>query len=156
MKHRHFFLLQKGKNGLTLGFRAKYHDTLLRRFDSDQTPNLIDDGSRFKRLGEIRIDPFKGGALLGLVFALMLSVSACGTTASQLVPLPETSPADTAVVQSGKHAASAIRSLELYRHFADLVAGERFIKFVIDVKKKQALELILLLIGFIRDLREGE
>ena len=77
--------------------------------------------------------------MLGLVFALMLSVSACGTTASQLLPLPQTSPEDAAVVQSGKHAAPAVRSLELYRHFADLVAGERFIKFVIDVKKNQMI-----------------
>jgi hypothetical protein len=68
-----------------------------------------------------------------LIFALWL-LGACATSTSERKPLPTSSPQDESVVQSGKHSASAVRSLQLFKHFSDAVAGERFVKFVVDVK----------------------
>lgn len=72
-----------------------------------------------------------------VLLLLLGQLAACQATGSGLQPLRQTSVADAAIIASGGHSTHAVESSALFMHFSDMVAGERFIKFVVDVKKDQ-------------------
>ena len=67
-----------------------------------------------------------------IVGLLLFCISACAT--GQSAGYPERTAVDDAILRSQAVSAFAIRSKSLFRHFADTVAGERFVKFVVDLK----------------------
>ncbi len=56
------------------------------------------------------------------------------TAKPSLAPLPQTDPRDKAVLDSGRVWAPAVHSLALFDRFSEGVAGERFLKFLVDLK----------------------
>jgi len=71
-------------------------------------------------------------ALLGACLATACTTTGTGST--KLQPLPETDPRDDMLIAQGRVWSPAIYSKKLFSRFSEQITGERFCKFIIDLK----------------------